>query len=242
MSETRQPLVVTIADGSDSARGAAQWAERFACETGAQLIETPPYASSAVVLDIASKREADFLVSGLRCGAKTADVDDELAALMRRCPCPLWTIQPWASGAAIRFDIAVVGVDPSAEARAAAHCAAALLRQSDSVRQLILVHGTPAHPSEMAAAQPWREIVDSMQLERHPWLSRLASELAEPGMLVDPIVRPVFAPELIGGLARCRGANFIALGSSWRSEGVAVQTSWLVRQVVRSTPCPTLVV
>src|SRR5258708_7833658 len=99
MSEPRKPSVLTVADGSDSARSAALWARRFARERGAQLFETPPFAPSAVAIDIASKLEVEFLVSGLRCGADPAlaDVDDELTALMRRAPCPVWTVQPWAA-------------------------------------------------------------------------------------------------------------------------------------------------
>jgi phosphopantetheine adenylyltransferase len=67
--------------------------------------------SSSLVLDIASKQEVRYLVSGLRCRADTpvADVDDELAALMRRAPCPLWTIQLWAAQSSVHFAVAVVG-------------------------------------------------------------------------------------------------------------------------------------
>src|SRR5258705_13654246 len=107
MSE--KPSVLVVSDGSDSARAAAQWAERFVRDRGARCLEAPPSAPSPIVLDIASKEEVQYLVSGLRCRADTliADVDDELAALMRRTPCPLWTIQPWAAQSSVQFAVAV---------------------------------------------------------------------------------------------------------------------------------------
>jgi nucleotide-binding universal stress UspA family protein len=242
MSE--QPSVLVVRDGSDSATAAAQWATRFIREQGARCLETPPSAPSSVVLDIASKEGVEYLVSGLRCRADApiADVDDELAALMRRAPCPLWTIQPWAAQSAVHFAVAVVGVDSSREARAAAHAAAAILRRSESAPRLILVHGLPDHPSQIAAIRPWPNILASMQIERHPWIERLARELAEPRLIVDAITQPVWAPDLIGGVARCQAADFIALGSGWRSEAAKARASQIVRHVVRATPCPLLTV
>src|SRR5258705_6629256 len=111
MSE-QQPSVLVVRDGSDSARAAALWAMRFTREQGARCLEAPPSAPSSVVLDIASKEEVRYLISGLRCRADTpiADVDEELAALMRCAPCPLWTIQPWAAQSPVQFAVAVVGV------------------------------------------------------------------------------------------------------------------------------------
>jgi hypothetical protein len=43
-------------------------------------------------------------------------------------------------------------------------------------------------------------------------------------------------------MARCRDADFTALGSGWRTEGAALRASPLVRRVVRATPCPMLTV
>ena len=112
--------------GTHKVKLAEQWAARFVRVQGARGLEAPPSAPSAIVLDIASKEQVQYLISGLRCpaSAQNADVDDELAALMRRAPCPVWTIQPWAAESAVQFSVAVVGVDPSREARAAAHAAA----------------------------------------------------------------------------------------------------------------------
>ena len=61
-----QPSILIVDDGSDSARSAAAWAERFAREQGVQWLETPPSATSSMVLDIASKEDVAYLVSGLR--------------------------------------------------------------------------------------------------------------------------------------------------------------------------------
>lgn len=239
-----QPSILIVDDGSESARLAAEWAQRLAREQGVQWVETPPSAPSSIVLEIASKEDVGYLVSGLRCRADAPipDVDGELAALMRRAPCPLWTIQPWAAQSSVHFAVAVVGVDPSPEARAAAHAAAAMLRRSDSVRRLILVHGLAEHPSQMAATRRWPEILDSMQMERHPWIEQLAMELVAPGLIVDATTQPVWAPDLIGGVARCHAADFIALGSEWRSEAAKARASQIVRHVVRATPCPLLTV
>lgn len=238
-----QSSILIVDDGSDSARLAARWAERFACEQGAQWEETPPSATSAMVLDLASKEDVGYLVSGLRCRADApiADVDDELATLMRRAPCPLWTIQPWAAQSSVHFAVAVVGVDPSREARAAAHAAAAVLRRSESAR-LILAHGLAEHPSQLAATRRWPEILDSTAMERHPWIEQLAMELVGPRLIVDVTTQPVWAPDLIGGVARCHAADFIALGSGWRSEAAKARASRIVRHVVRATPCPLLTV
>src|SRR5262249_10361036 len=155
------------------------------------------------------------------CEDRPADIDIHLAALMRRAPCPVWTVQPWAGSASVACAAAVVGVDPNRESRAAAHAAASTLHRSAarSIAQLFLVHGLDVHPAELAAVQPWAQITASMQIARHPWIERLASELAGPELLVAPIVEPTFAPELIGGVARCQSVDFIALGSRWRSEG-----------------------
>jgi hypothetical protein len=81
-----------------------------------------------------------------------------------------------------------------------------------------------------------------MRIERHPWIERLASEVAEPRLIVDVITQPVWAPDLIGGVARCQAAHFIALGCAWRSEAEKVHASRIVRHVVRATPCPLLTV
>jgi hypothetical protein len=241
MSEDASVLVV---DDSDSDGAAAQWAGRFVRAQGGQCLQVPPSTPSAVVIDIASKQEVRYLVSGLRCPADTAmaDVDAELAVLMRRAPCPLWTIQPWAAQSSVHFAVAVVGADRSREARDAAHAAAALLRRSESAPRLILVHGLEDHPSQIAATRRWPEILASMRIEQHPWIERLASEVAEPRLIVDVITQPVWAPHLIGGVARCQKAHFIALGSAWRSEAEKVRASRIVRHVVRAIPCPLLTV
>jgi nucleotide-binding universal stress UspA family protein len=244
MSEKHTVLVFDST--SEAGRCAAQWAQRFARTHGASRFETPPGTPIPVALDIASKEEVDYLVSGLssRCvgSVSVPDVDADLAALMRRAPCPLWTVAPWAAGGDPRFAVAVVGVDPSPEASAAAHAAAALLGGSRSLARLCLVHGLDVHPDELAGAQPWSEIAAGMTLERHPWLERLAGELAAPDLVVEFAVRPVFAPELIGGVARRVDADFVALGSGWRSETVKPIASRLVRQVVRNVCCPMLTV
>ena len=239
-----QPSVLVVDDGSDSAELVALWAGGLARDRGARLLKAPPSARSATVLDIASKQEVHWLVSGLRFRANPSipDVDDELATLMRRAPCPLWTVQPWAASAAPSFSVGVVGVNSSTEARAAAHAAAGLLRRSRSLGRLILVHGTEDHPAQMAAGRPWPEIVASMQIERHRWIERLARELADPALIVEVVIRPVWAPDLIGGMARCRDADFTALGSGWRTEGSEIRASRLVRCLVRATPCPMLIV
>src|SRR5262245_53831192 len=180
--------VLVFGDGSEAARAASHWARRFARAQSAKFyLETPPDTAVPVALDIASKQDVDYLVCGLRSqrvgSACVPDVDEELAALLRRAPCPVWMIQPWAAERDIRFAVAVVGVDPSPEANAAAHAAAGLLRRSDAVPRLCLVHGLEVHPDELAAEQPWSEIAASMAPDRHPWLERLASELADPRLV-----------------------------------------------------------
>jgi len=196
------------------------------------------------VLDLAAKQEVDYLVCGLRSckvgSLSVPDLDADLGALVRRAPCPVWTIQPWAADGDTQFTRAVVGVDPSAEANAAAHAAAELLRGSRSLARLCLVHGLEVHPHELAATQPWAEVVASMAPERHPWLERLARELADPKLVVEVTIAPIFASELIGGVARRCDADFIALGSGWLSESAEARASRLARQVVRTTPCPIL--
>ena len=239
------PSVLVFGDGSDAARSAAQWARRFARTRGSKfLFETPPSAAVPLVLDIANKQEVDYLVCGLRSrnvgSISVPDLDGDLAALMRRAPCPVWMVQPWAADGDTYFKAAVVGVDPSPEANAAAHAAALLLRRSDGLGRLCLVHGLEVHPHELAAEQPWSDVVASMEPGRHPWLERLASELCDSRLVVETTVAPVFAPELIGGVARCAGADFVALGSGWLSEAAELRASRLVRQVVRATSCPIL--
>jgi hypothetical protein len=81
-----------------------------------------------------------------------------------------------------------------------------------------------------------------MQIENHPWIEQLARELAEPRLSVGVVAKPVWAPELIGGVARCQRAEFIALGTAGRSEASIVRASPIVRQIVRATPCPVLTV
>ena len=243
MSETNSVLV--FGDGSDAARSASEWARCFAHARGSRFFfETPPDAGVPVALDLASKQDVDYLVCGLRSrrvgSVCVPDVDAELAALMRRSPCPVWMVQPWAAARGPRFSVAVVGVDPSPEANAAAHAAAALLHTAGAVPRLCLVHGLEIHPDELAAEQPWAEVVAAMAPERHPWLERLARELADPRLVVEVTLRPVFAPELIGGVARCARADFIALGSGWLSEAAEARASRLVRHVVRTASCPIL--
>jgi hypothetical protein len=244
MSEKHTMLVFDNA--SEAGRPAAQWAQRLARARGATCFETPPGTAIPVALDIASKEDVDYLVTGLpsRCigSVSVPDVDADLAVLMRRAPCPVWTVAPWAAGGDAHFAAAVVGVDPSPEASAAAHAAAVLLRGSRSLARLCLVHGLDVHPDELAAAQPWSEIGAAMALERHPWLERLAGELAGPHLVVEFAVRPVFAPELIAGVVRRVDPDFVALGSGWRSEAAEPSASRLVRQVVRSVCCPMLTV
>jgi hypothetical protein len=250
MSEEDRTAVVIVGDGSDSARRAAEWAERFARAYGMRSLATPPTATRPMVLDIASKEQAEFLVRELRGqpDAALADVDVEHAALVRRAPCPVWTIQPWAPECPVHFKVAVVGVDPSREARATAHAAKGILLRSAqrsgsrALPRLLLVHGLTDHPAEIAARTRWPEILASMQIERHPWLERLAGELADEHLAVEAIVRPVWAPELIGAAARCAEADFIALGSGWQTETAEVRPPRIMRCVVRATPCPMLTV
>ena len=242
MSDT--PSVLVFGDGSEAAHAAAHWARRFARSHGARFFfETPDSAGVPLVLDFASKQEVDYLVCGSRSrsvgSVSVPDVDADLAALMRRSPCPVWLIPPWTADADTGFGTAVVGVDPSPEANAAAHAAAALLRRS-KISRVCLVHGLDVHPDELAAEQPWSQLADSMTLERHPWLDRLAGELADPRLAVDVVVAPVFAAELIGGVARRCDAHFIALGSGWLSEAAEARASRLVRQVLRTSTCPIL--
>src|SRR5258705_4078188 len=197
MSERRTVLI--FANASEAGGCAAQWAQRFAPAHEASCFETPPGTAIPVALDIASKDEVEYLVSGLcsrRIGSVSVpDVDADLAALMRRAPCPVWTVAPWAADRDAHFAIAIVGVDPSPEASAAAHAAAALLRRSRSLARLCLVHGLEVHPDELAASQPWSEIAAAMTLERHPWLERLAGEVPDSQLVVEIAVRPAFSSE-----------------------------------------------
>jgi hypothetical protein len=243
MSQT--PSVLVYGDGSDAARAAALWARRFARAHGSKFFfETPASLPIPIVLDLASKQEADYLVCAPRDRAvgsiAVPDVDGELAALMRRAPCPVWVVPPWAADRDTTLASAVVAVDRSAEANAAAHAAAALVRRSRRLARLRLVHGLDVHPDERAAQEPWSELCASMAPDRHPWLERLASELTGDALRVEVIVAPVFAAELIGGVARCCEADFIALGSGWLSEAAEVRASRLVRQLLRSSTCPIL--
>ncbi len=239
---TKQRSILVVDDGTDSAESVAQWAESFARVRGARSITAPRGAPTTIVLDIAGKEDVTWIASGLRCEGDSVDIDGERAALMRRAPCPVWTVQPWAASAAAECRVAIVGVDPAHEAQSAAHATASILRESRSRARLFLVHGLEMHPAEMAAKRPWAQITASMQLENHPWIEQLARELAGPELLVSPIVQPIWAPELIGGVARCQEAHFIALGSRWCSEAKEARASNLVRRVVRSTPCPMLTV
>ena len=111
-------------------------------------------------------------------------------------------------------------------------------------RSLLSFRVTMAAPSasELAATRPWPEIVAAMEIERHPWLEQLAHDLTEPRLIVDAIAQPVWAPDLIGGVARCQAADFIALGCGWRSEAAKAPASRIVRHVVRATPRPLLTV
>jgi len=239
------PSMLVFGDGSDSSRAAAQWARQFARTRGSKFfLETPPEASIPFVLDIAGKQEVDYLVCGLRSRdvglLSVPDVDVDLAVLLRRAPCPVWMVQPWAADRDTDFATAVVGVDSSPEANAAAHAAAGLLSRNRATHRLCLVHGLEIHPEELAAQKTWSDVVASMTLEQHPWLERLASELSNPRLVVDVIVAPIHAPELIGGVVRRCSADFVALGSGWLSEAAEVRASRLLRQVVRTTPCPIL--
>jgi len=243
MSE--KPSMLVFDDGSIDASSAAEWARRFARAHGARFFfETPSSAPVPLALDIANKQDVDYLVCAPRSrevgSASVPDLDDDLGALLRRSPCPVWLIPPWAADADTSFRTAVVGVDRSPESNAAAHAAAALLRRTNSVAKLCLVHGLDVHPDELAAEQPWSQLCAAMSLEQHAWLARLAGELGDSGLVVDAIAAPVFAPELIGGIARCCDADFIALGSGWLSEAAEARASRLVRQVLRNSTCPIL--
>ena len=240
-----KPSVLVFGDGSDAADSASHWARRFARAHGSKFFfETPASAPVPTVLDFANKQEADYLVCAPRSrevgSIAVPDVDADLAALMRRSPCPVWVIQPWAADRDTPLAAALVAVDHSPEANAAAHAAAALVRRSRRLAKLRLVHGLDVHPDELVAKQPWSELCASMALDRHPWLERLAGELAEEKLMVEVIIAPVYAPELVGGVARCCDADFIALGSGWLSEAAEARASRLVRQLLRTSTCPIL--
>lgn len=242
---SKAPSLLVFDDGSVDASSGAEWARRFARAHGAKsLLETPPSARISLALDIAHKQDIDYLVCAPRSravgSAVIPDLDDDLAALLHRSPCPVWIVPPWAADADTSFRNAVVGVDRSTEANAAAHAAAALLGRANRAAKLCLVHGLDDHPDELAAAQPWSQLTAAMARDQHAWLERLASELTGPKLCVDVIAAPVHAPELIGGVARCCDADFIALGSGWLSEAAEVRASRLARQVLRGATCPIL--
>src|SRR5262249_27317261 len=118
MSKKEKTTVLVVSGSADPTRAAAQWSQRFVRERDARDVEARGRPPISVVLALAYKEDAQFVISGLRCAADSpsAAIDDQLAALMRRAPCPLWTVQPWAGQAPVTFEVAVVGVDRSTEA------------------------------------------------------------------------------------------------------------------------------
>jgi len=236
---------VAIDSSTREDEAALSWARRLAHETGAELIETPRSSARAVVLDVASKHEVEWLVTALRwqpdAPPGTAVLDGDVAMLVRRARCPVLTVQPWVEPPRRRPRTAVVGVDGSGASRAAAQAAARLLTLVDTgIPTLILAYGCETHPAELATASRWQDLVDAASLERNRWLRALADELRSPGLAVDVVSHLAWVPELIGGLAQRADADFAALGAAARREGSDARLGRLHQHVLRSTPCPLL--
>jgi len=241
------PTVLVRLDAADPSRRRRLWARRVAAWTGARHTLASRFASTSELLDVAAKREMRWIVSGLagEAGATTTPaIDGDLGLLVRRAPGPVLIVQPWAPAPPPAAAAAVVGVDRSDESRAAAWAVARLLTPSGAGggrARLILAHGCTQHPAELAVHTKWSRLVDVMRVERHPWMTALARELRAPGLDVDLVARPRWAPELISGLARRMDATLVGLGASSRVEGRRARVGHIHRHILLGTPCPVLI-
>jgi hypothetical protein len=221
-----------------------RWARKLAQLTDAPLVFAPPSLPVRTLLDLASKERAAWIVTEPASRTLSGDAlrpfDADYCMLLRRAPAPLLSVQPWAEPPVGAPHCAVVGVDRSPDARAAAWKAAELVAASGAPGRLILAHGCATHPDELAATTPPSRLRQEMQLEAQPWVLHLADTLRSDALWVDVTVRPVWAPDLIGGMARREGADFTALGVSPRAEGRSCELPRIHQRVLRSTPCPLL--
>lgn len=235
------------ADGSTDARGtilapsdspaAGAWARRLAQVTNARWIPVPGVVSRRRELELAGEHAAAWLLTGLR-----PERDPDFALLLRHAPCPVLTVPAWAPPPTSVSGVAVVGLDRSEAAREAALAAAALVGMLRSPGRLILVHGCETHPDELAATTPWPQLEARMRVEHHDWLVALADELRAQELRVEVVVRPTFAPELIGGWARRENADFTALGVAGELRSKREPPCRIATRVARSTACPMLTV
>ena len=226
------------------ASGPAAWARAIARQTGERPVCGAPGTPWSEVLDRAIKRDAGWLVVAYGSPGfplpQSCARHERLARLVGQAPCPVLTLQPWVGASAARLETAVVGVNASPKARAAALAAARLVSSVGGRGRLILAHGSEDHPAELAAHTPWPELTERMRPERHAWIDELARELTARVLAVDIAVQLTWAPELVAGLARRHAADFVALGAGRCSEGVSKQLDRIHVQVLRESPCPLL--
>lgn len=251
-------ILVTRGAASASRRSAADpaladrllidWARQLARNVGARTVFAPPFVPARKLLDVAGKSLARWIVTAAPhealVGTGLRPFHSDYGLLLRRAPAPVLSVQPWAELPPAGLRTAVVGVDPSPGARAAAHAAAELLSTGDAPSRLILAHGLSRHPAELAAATPWPRLTAAARPDANPWIFRLAQDLAaQHALRVDVALMPTWAPDLVAGLARRESADFTALGIAARCEGdpeAALRIARIHERVLRSSACPLL--
>jgi hypothetical protein len=239
----RTPIVVTCA-AAQGRSGVAGWARRLGELGGAPIVRAPAQLPARRLLDVVGKSGAGTVLAGLGDELRQLPVpwiDPDHVLLLRRAPAPVLSVQPWADAPERAPSCAVVGVDGSCDAEAAARTVARLLTRRGKPGRLVLVHGCDPHPDELAAHWSWRRIRQRMRLEAHVWLSELADRLqrdAPQALSVDVCIRPTWAPDLIAGVARRENADFTALGLRKRTEAQVCLLPRIHRRVLLGSACP----
>ena len=224
------------------------WSRRLCGSSGAEVVFAPRLAPRRDVLDLTRKTPAlRGVVCGLRGPLRQAPrprFDEELSVLVAGAACPVLTVQPGVEVPTSRPRVAVVGVNQSIEASRAADAAAELLRASAGgsvAPRLILAHGFDHHPADLARRTRLRTLTEGKRLDRLPWLVSLADALNRPGLDVEVVVKPTWAPDLISGLVQKTQADLAGLGvDAGTFDRDMPRLDTVHRRILRGIPCPLL--
>lgn len=209
-----------------------------------EVVETEVAGRQAApaILDVAYDEEVDLIVMGThgRSGWRRGVIGSVAEAVTRRAPCPVLTVRPAADGPWPPTRVLVaVDVDRQLdEIPAAAQWAARLAEAYHATLDLLHV----SEPVVLGLDGP-SEAAQARTLARHDLLN-LASDLRDltPGLPVNAVVRTGEPVQTIRKVVDEAGTHLLVLGTHGRRGAERALLGSVAEDVVRTAPCPVLVV
>jgi nucleotide-binding universal stress UspA family protein len=138
----------------------------------------------------------------------------------------------------------LVPTDFSHDAEDAIHTALALLRDLDKGAHLILLHvyHLPIEYTAYGTIPTSVHYLEDAGAAAEARLDETAASLAREGLMVEPVARQGYPPEVIVEEAEERQVDLIAMGTHGRSGLAHLLLGSTAERVVQRAPCPVLTV